>query len=151
MHARFTAKARTYRYRIVRRKNPFLSQFAYHFSAPLGIETMNRGADFLVSINDFTSFSKVNTEVKSNICRLTTARWTEEDDQLIFRIRADRFLRNMVRAIVGTLMDLGQEKITFDQLRKITASKNRSDAGESVPARGLALVDVEYPEFTSPS
>lgn len=150
MHARFSARARTYRYRILRKKNPFLSRFSYTCFTPLDLELMNRGADFLISVNDFTSYSKVNSDVKSHICQVTKAQWRKENDQLIFEIRADRFLRNMVRAIVGTLMELGQEKISFDQLRQITASRNRSDAGESVPASGLALVEVEYPEITSP-
>jgi tRNA pseudouridine38-40 synthase len=106
---------------------------------------MNQGAEYLKSISDFTSFSKINTDAKTNICRVTHARWEEQGDELVFVIRADRFLRNMVRAIVGTLMTLGTGRITLEEFRQIVAGRNRSDAGTSVPAAGLSLISVKYP------
>jgi len=147
VHARFSAQARMYKYVISRRKDPFQTRFAWFYYGNLDLDMMNQGAEFLLSVNDFTSFSKVNTETKTNICRVTKAEWILEGDELVFTIRADRFLRNMVRAIVGTLLELGAGKMSFDELRNVVASKNRSDAGESVPACGLFLVKVEYPEL----
>jgi len=147
VHARFSAQARTYRYVITRFKNPFITCYSHFHYGPVDLELMNQGAEFLLSVSDFTSFSKVHTETKTNICRVTFAKWETDGDKLVFTIRADRFLRNMVRAIVGTLLELGMEKITFDDFRKIIASKDRCDAGESVPACGLFLVKVEYPDF----
>jgi len=144
-HARFSASARTYQYIITRRKDPFLVNYSYFYVGQLDVDLMNRGADFLLSISDFTSFSKVDTDTKTNLCSLSSCRWEQSDDQLIFTIRADRFLRNMVRAIVGTLLEMGRGKITFNEFRQIVERKNRSDAGESVPAAGLFLVSVEYP------
>lgn len=147
-HARFSASARTYHYRITRKKDPFRVNFTYYYTGKLDVALMNRGAEFLLTISDFTSFSKVNTDTKTNICRVVYAAWEERGDELVFVIRADRFLRNMVRAVVGTLMSLGSGKITFDEFRQIVANKNRSDAGESVPASGLFLVSVDYPPGT---
>ncbi|MBC8316027.1 MAG: tRNA pseudouridine(38-40) synthase TruA [Bacteroidetes bacterium] len=147
IHARFSAQARTYQYVITRIKNPFISRYSHFHYGPVDLELMNKGAEFLLSESDFTSFSKVHTETKTNICRVTYAKWEEDGDNLVFTIRADRFLRNMVRAIVGTLLDLGMKKITFDDFRTIIASKNRCDAGESVPAYGLFLIRVDYPDF----
>ncbi|MBE0646705.1 MAG: tRNA pseudouridine(38-40) synthase TruA [Bacteroidales bacterium] len=146
VHARFSAKSRTYAYMISRKKDPFQVNHTYFFFGDIDTERMNKGADFLLEVSDFTSFSKVNTDTKTNICRVTHARWEEYDGRLVFTIRADRFLRNMVRAIVGTLMELGKGKLTFDEFRQIVASMNRSDAGESVPAKGLSLIAVEYPD-----
>jgi len=146
VHARFSATSRTYEYVISRYKDPFQVDFAYFYSGSLDVGLMNKGADFLLSVSDFTSFSKVNTDTKTNFCRVTNAKWEQHGMNLVFSIRADRFLRNMVRAIVGTLLGLGMGKISFDDFRQIVAGKNRSDAGESVPAVGLFLVTVEYPE-----
>ncbi|MFC2101782.1 tRNA pseudouridine(38-40) synthase TruA [Bacteroidota bacterium] len=145
IHARFSATTRTYTYTISRTKDPFQVNYSTYLFGEIGIEMMNQGAEFLLSVNDFTSFSKVNTDTKTNICRVKRAWWTESGDKLVFTISADRFLRNMVRAIVGTLLELGTGKMTFDEFRQIVAGKNRSDAGESVPAKGLFLVAVEYP------
>ena len=145
VHARFSALARTYHYIITRYKNPFSVNHSYCLYSNLDVDMMNKGASFLLDVNDFTSFSKVNTDTKTNICRVTYANWEQNMNELVFRIRADRFLRNMVRAIVGTLLELGTGKITFDEFRQVVASKNRSDAGESVPAAGLFLFSVDYP------
>ncbi|MBN1199429.1 MAG: tRNA pseudouridine(38-40) synthase TruA [Bacteroidales bacterium] len=145
-HARFSAIARTYYYVITRRKDPFQVNYSYYLFGDLDVDLMNKGADFLLSTSDFTSFSKVNTDTKTNICSVTYSRWEQKGDQLVFTIRADRFLRNMVRAIVGTLLEMGKGKITFDDFRQIVAGKNRSCAGESVPAAGLFLAAVEYPQ-----
>jgi len=145
IHARFSAGSRTYRYYITRDKDPFLVNYSYHIYGPLNVPLMNEGAAFLLSVSDFTSFSKVDTDTRTNICRVTEAVWTESGHKLVFTIRADRFLRNMVRAIVGTLLELGREKISFAEFQMIIAGKNRSDAGDSVPACGLFLEKVEYP------
>jgi tRNA pseudouridine38-40 synthase len=107
---------------------------------------MNEAANLLLTYSDFTSFSKVNTQVKTNICKIEKAHWQEEGQLLVFQITADRFLRNMVRAIVGTLIDVGKEKISIQDFRTIIDSKNRSNAGFSVPAKGLYLTDVIYPD-----
>lgn len=106
---------------------------------------MNNASDLLLGRQDFQCFSKSNTDVNTYFCHITTARWTKKNDQLIFTIEADRFLRNMVRAIVGTLVNVGLNKITLDQFKLIIANKNRSDAGVSVPAHGLFLTQVKYP------
>lgn len=145
-HARFDALSRTYLYQISRFKNPFLIGFAHYVYGRLDVELMNLGARQLLNYNDFTSFSKTHTQVKTNICRVKEACWVEEGDLLLFRITADRFLRNMVRAIVGTLLELGQHKITLEEFHQIVISRDRSSAGMSVPAHGLYLVDIQYPE-----
>lgn len=146
IHTRFSASARTYEYRIARHKNPFNQDFVYQYSGELDVELMNKGASILFDYQDFTSFSKLHTQVKTNNCKITYAKWEMRDDLLIFTITADRFLRNMVRAIVGTLLDIGKHKITLNDLRKIIENKNRSEAGFSVPAKGLFLTKIEYPE-----
>ncbi|MDD5507265.1 MAG: tRNA pseudouridine(38-40) synthase TruA [Bacteroidales bacterium] len=145
-HTRFDATSRTYRYQISKSKNPFLVGFAHFFFGSLDVELMNTGASVLLEYKDFTSFSKSHTQVKTNHCNIMDARWEEEGDLLVFTITADRFLRNMVRAIVGTLLELGQHKITLGEFHWIIESRNRSEAGMSVPAHGLYLVDVSYPE-----
>jgi tRNA pseudouridine38-40 synthase len=150
VHARFSATARTYKYYISRLKNPFTTRYRYYMYNPPDAGIMNQGAEFLLSVNDFSSFSKTSADTKTNICRVSHARWEEAGNELIFTITADRFLRNMVRAIVGTLLDHGSGKISFNEFRQIIAGKNRSDAGESVPAAGLFLVAVEYPILTPP-
>lgn len=146
-HARFSAVARTYKYYIARRKNPFARQYSYYYASPLDVEAMNRAAAVLCEYRDFTSFSKLHTDVKTNNCRLVRALWEEEGaDRLVFTIEADRFLRNMVRAVVGTLLDVGRGKLTVDGVRRIVAAKDRCAAGSSAPACGLFLVDVRYPK-----
>lgn len=145
-NARFDAFARTYKYQITRVKDPFLKDYAWFVYGDLDIEKMNKGAQSLLGKKDFKSFSKGKTQVKTTICTIEFAEWKAEGDVLIFTIKANRFLRNMVRAIVGTLVWLGRNKITFDDLEKIIEGKNRAEAGFSVPAQGLFLTKVEYPE-----
>ncbi|MBP6978793.1 MAG: tRNA pseudouridine(38-40) synthase TruA [Bacteroidales bacterium] len=145
-HARFDAVSRTYVYQISRRKDPFLVDLAHYVYGRLDVEVMNTGATELMNYRDFTSFSKLHTQVKTNYCKIMDARWTEEGDLLLFTITADRFLRNMVRAIVGTMLELGQHKITLAEFHQIIECRNRSSAGMSVPAHGLYLMDVQYPE-----
>lgn len=152
-HARFDALSRTYEYHIDTQKNPFTteSSFYYKFSQ-LDIEAMNCAAQILFEYTDFTSFSKLHTDVKTNNCKIMHALWTVEGTHLVFTIRADRFLRNMVRAITGTLIDVGRGKITIDDFRNVIETMNRGKAGVSAPAHGLYLVDVEYPtEVFSPT
>lgn len=144
-NARFDAISRSYEYRINRFKDPFANDFSWYRYGALDIEKMNRAAAFLLSVNDFTSFSKVHTQVKTNNCRLKEALWLEEGNRLVFKITADRFLRNMVRAIVGTLLEVGQGRMNMEELKRIVENKNRSDAGFSVPAHGLHLTKVVYP------
>ncbi|MCX6251156.1 MAG: tRNA pseudouridine(38-40) synthase TruA [Bacteroidetes bacterium] len=144
-NARFSALSRTYKYVISTKKNPFLEGFSYYLFGNLDIGLMNRGAEILLETKDFTSFSKVDTDTKTNICKVYHAAWAMKGDELIFTIKADRFLRNMVRAIVGTLLELGRTRITLDEFKVIIESKNRSAAGGSVPACGLYLEEIEYP------
>ena len=144
-HARFGAVSRSYEYIINRKRDPFLLNRAYYLYQPLSLELMNEAAKMLFEYDDFSCFSKSNTQVKTNLCRIIEANWKEADNLLMFTITANRFLRNMVRAIVGTMIDVGKEKISLDDFRKIIESKNRSDAGFSVPADGLYLVKVQYP------
>ena len=145
MHARFSATSRTYEYKISMQKNPFLTQFAYYFPYYLDVDLMNKAANQLIQETDFSCFSKSKTDTFTNNCNITEAHWKTENDILIFTITANRFLRNMVRAIVGTLLDVGQKKITVDEIPNIIASKNRSEAGQSVPAHGLYLTRIVYP------
>jgi tRNA pseudouridine38-40 synthase len=147
LHSRFSAVSRTYEYRISIRKNPFLTEFSYYHYGETDIEKMNRAAEILSEYQDFTSFSKLHSDNKTNICKIKQARWILENDMLIFTISADRFLRNMVRAITGTMLEIGTGKIDFDRFREIIESKNRSRAGFSVPASGLFLTNIEYAEF----
>ena len=144
-HARFSALSRSYEYHIIKVKDPFLKEFAYRYPGPLDIDLMNTGAAMIMNVDDFTSFAKLPAETKTNICRVTHARWTENGSSLVFSITADRFLRNMVRAIVGTLIDLGRGYLSLDDLQRIIEAKDRTRAGFSVPACGLYLVKVEYP------
>lgn len=155
-HARFSAVSRTYKYYIQRVKDPFGQDYSYYYYGPLNVEMMNEGAGMLLTYDDFTSFSRLHTQVKDHICHVSLASWVEEEDKLIFTITADRFLRNMVRAVVGTLLDLGRGKIGLEAFRSIIESKDRGSAGPSAPAQGLFLYDVKYPEgiiprYTDPS
>jgi tRNA pseudouridine38-40 synthase len=147
LHARFSAISRTYEYHIHTRKDPFLNEFSWFVHQKLDIGLMNSGAGLLKEFDDFTSFSKANVKRKTNICKIMMAQWELTGHRLIFSITADRFLHDMVRAIVGTLIDLGEHKISIEDLRLIIESKNRCGAGESVPAKGLYLIGVEYPGF----
>ena len=145
IHARFSAISRTYKYYINKNKNQFTYPFAYRPHPLPDIRLMNNACELLMHYEDFTSFSKLHTDVKTNICHLMEANWEETDEQLIFTIKADRFLRNMVRAIVGTLLDVGQKRITLEQFQQIIESKDRCKAGTSVPGNALFLCDIEYP------
>lgn len=147
-HARFDAVARSYQYIIARRKEPFLQGWAWQYWKPLDVQLMNEAAKLLYEFEDFSAFSKSNTQVKTNNCKIVNAEWEEQHDLLLFNITADRFLRNMVRAIVGTLVEVGQGKMSTDQFRTIIEGRSRSEAGASVPGCGLYLVKIEYPENT---
>ena len=147
-HARFSARARTYIYLLSEKKNPFGFEYVYRISLQsINFERMNEACSVLFEYTDFTSFSKLHTDTKTNQCRIDMAKWTKVDDLWMFTIKADRFLRNMVRSIVGTMLDIGRGKLTINDLRTIIETKNRCSAGMSVPPQGLALVDIEYPEL----
>jgi tRNA pseudouridine38-40 synthase len=143
-HARFSAVSRTYKYYILLRKDPFRREVAHTVFGKLNTGAMQKAADLLKEYTDFTSFSKIDTDVKTNDCRITKASWDISPERLVFKVTADRFLRNMVRAIVGTLLDVGFGKTDLQGLREIIESKNRSNAGASAPAKGLFLTDVIY-------
>ncbi len=144
--SRFDAVSRTYEYIISKHKNPFMIDRTYHVNMDFDIYAMNKAASILFEYIDFSAFSKSNTQTFTNNCKIYKAEWKQENDTLVFTIAADRFLRNMVRAIVGTLLDIGKGKLSSDDFKKIIESKERSNAGVSVPACGLYLVKVEYPE-----
>lgn len=143
-HARFDAKKRTYEYHIHTFKNVFLQEQSWYCLHELDIDLMNIAAAELLKFTDFQCFSKVHTDVNTFNCKIEEAYWIKENETLIFTIAADRFLRNMVRAIVGTLLNVGLKKITIEDFIKIIESKNRSEAGFSVPAHGLYLTKIEY-------
>jgi tRNA pseudouridine38-40 synthase len=143
-HSRFDATKRTYEYHINTFKNPFLQEQSWYFHQPLDVELMNEAAQLLLNHTDFQCFSKVNTDVNTFDCTIFEAYWKQEKDSLIFTISANRFLRNMVRAIVGTLINIGLHKITLTDFETIIESKNRDKAGFSVPAHGLYLTKIEY-------
>ena len=146
-HARFDATYRTYKYYITTRKNPFDRAYAWRIFQPLDFDKMNEAAVTLFDYTDFTSFSKLHTDVKTNNCKIMYAKWEQlEEDKWVFTIQADRFLRNMVRAIVGTLVEVGRGKLTIEEFRQIIEKKDRCSAGSSVPGHALFLVDVGYPE-----
>jgi tRNA pseudouridine38-40 synthase len=143
-HARFDAKKRTYHYYITSVKDVFSQEECWYYHQNLDVELMNQAAKILLNHTDFQCFSKVNTDVNTFNCTITEAYWTQENNQLIFTISADRFLRNMVRAIVGTLVNVGLHKITLSDFNSIIDNKNRNEAGFSVPAQGLFLTKIEY-------
>ena len=144
-HARFDALARSYEYRIWLGRNPFLLDTTWQlFHQKLDVKAMNEAAKILLEFENFQAFSKVRTEVKTFNCDVTKAVWIENGNELVFHITANRFLRNMVRAIVGTLVDVGKHKITKEDFRNIILSKDRSKAGLSVPAKGLFLTEITY-------
>ncbi len=144
LHARFNAISRTYHYYITRTKNPFHTNDAYFLYGDLDVDKMQEAANALFENEDFTSFSKLHTQVKTNYCKIMEARWFEQDGLLVFRIKADRFLRNMVRAIVGTLLEIGKGRMTLEEFRAVIERKDRCEAGTSVPAHALFLEEVEY-------
>jgi tRNA pseudouridine38-40 synthase len=145
-HARFSAVSRTYHYYMTTVKNPFQTEIAFYYHGKLDVTKMNEAADILFEYRDFTSFSRLHTDVKTNLCQIFQTEWVKESEMLIFKIKADRFLRNMVRAIVGTLLEVGKGKLTLEDFRKIIEKKDRKSAGTSAPAHGLFLVDIEYSE-----
>ena len=144
-HARFDAVSRTYRYYISRQKDPFVQDMALIFTGRLDVKAMQQAAGYLLDYEDFTSFSKLHTQTTTNLCRLAEARWEQTENQLVFTITADRFLRNMVRAIVGTLLEIGKGKLKPEDMKAIIEAKDRSKAGFSAPAHGLFLEEVRYP------
>ena len=145
-HARFDALTRKYQYHIYVGKDVFKDKLAVRMYHPLDFERMNEAALKLLEYRDFTSFSKLHTDTKTNHCKVTQANWRLHGDEWVFTIEADRFLRNMVRAIVGTLFDVGMQKMSVNDFCRIIEAKDRCQAGVSVPPHGLYLVDVCYPE-----
>ncbi|MDR1724081.1 MAG: tRNA pseudouridine(38-40) synthase TruA [Tannerella sp.] len=146
-HARFSAVARTYKYYISDRKNPFDSEWVVRMPLrKINFESMNDACHYLFDTEDFTSFTKLHSESKTNICKISEAEWHKDGERWVFTITADRFLRNMVRAIVGTLLAVGRGKISQEDFRRIIDAKDRCKAGTSAPARGLALINIVYPD-----
>lgn len=144
-HARFSAKRRTYHYYIHTRKDPFLRTHSWQVNVPLDFALMNEAAQILLQYSDFTSFSKTGTDVKTNICQMSEAHWDElRPGEWRFTVSANRFLRNMVRAIVGTLVEVGRHRMTIDQMRHAIEARDRQRAGESVPGHALYLTNIEY-------
>lgn len=157
-HARFDATERTYKYFVTFKKNPFLQNFSWYSPSSLDMEAMNQASKILLEVADFTSFAKLHSDVKTNICHVKDAFWKNVkedaegfnflgnlDDGIVFTITADRFLRNMVRAIVGTLILIGRHKISVVDFKDIIAKKNRGAAGVSMPAQALFLWQLKYP------
>jgi tRNA pseudouridine38-40 synthase len=145
-NARFSAISRTYKYYISRTKDPFFDSSSWFLHGDIDIAAMNEACGLLIKHSDFTSFSRLHSNSKTNICKIYSANWEEADNRLVFTIRADRFLRNMVRAIVGTLVEIGFGKMNHKEFEEIILAKDRCRAGKSAPAKGLFLVDIEYPE-----
>lgn len=145
-HARFDAVSRSYEYHLIQQKNAFVQDFAWYLKHSLDIGKMNEAAAILREYINFKCFSRSRTDVRTYNCRIDHAEWVKKDHLLVFHITADRFLRNMVRAIVGTLIDIGKGKYQVSHMHKIIKSKDRGEAGPSVPAHGLYLTGIEYPE-----
>lgn len=144
-HARFDAVARQYKYYVSTSKDPFSRDYSYYIKKSLDIDKMNEAAKILLDYKDFKCFSKSKTDVFTYNCDISFAAWEQKENLLVFTIKADRFLRNMVRAIVGTLIEIGLHKLEVEDLHHIIKSRNRSKAGKSVDAKGLFLTQVEYP------
>jgi len=144
-NARFSAISRLYTYYISRNKDPFSENTSWMIHSDLNIIIMNDACSILLDYSDFTSFSKLHSDTKTNICKIYLANWEQKDNLLIFTIKADRFLRNMVRAIVGTMVEIGSGKINLKEFEDIILAKDRCKAGKSAPAKGLFLTDIEYP------
>lgn len=144
-HARFDALSRTYLYRISLKKNAFTFNSAYYVKQALDVDKMKEASNVLFEYKDFQCFSKRNTDVKTYYCNIMQCDWSLKNDELLLVIKADRFLRNMVRAIVGTMINIGLGKLSIDDLHRIIQSKDRSEAGFSVPAHALYLIAVDYP------
>ncbi|MGM0612590.1 MAG: tRNA pseudouridine(38-40) synthase TruA [Bacteroidota bacterium] len=144
-HARFDAIERSYKYYITTEKDPFSNTFAYVYLAPLDLEKMNSAAEYLIGTHDYSSFARSGTDVNNYICTVKQATWVIDNKLFVFHITADRFLRNMVRAIVGTLIDVGRGQIEIEEVEKIMSYKDRQYAGKSVPGKGLFLTEIKYP------
>ena len=145
-HARFDATERTYKYFVTFEKTPFFYPLSWYCPNGLDLDRMNEAASMLLRVDDFTSFAKLHSDAKTNICRVTEAEWKMEGlDTAVFTITADRFLRNMVRAVVGTLVEVGRRKLTLNDFQCIIARKDRCAAGQSMPGEALFLWDVKYP------
>lgn len=144
-HARFDATARTYKYYVTAKKDPFTFGNVLKIHGECDFDAMNEAAAVLFDYTDFTSFSKLHTDVKTNNCRIMQAQWERQGEIWVFTIQADRFLRNMVRAVVGTLFEVGRGKLTPEGFRRVIEAKDRGRAGTSAPAHALYLTDVEYP------
>ena len=145
-HARFDAISRTYEYHISRDKDVFSEEYSYHLNYSLNKKKINKAIKIIINNKDFKCFTKSKTNVTNYICNIIDSKWMEFDKKYVFKITANRFLRNMVRSIVGTLIDVGLEKTSIDDFIEIIMSKNRSMAGYSVPAKGLFLTKISYPE-----
>ncbi len=146
-HARFDALSRTYRYIITTKKHPFLRELCTFIPHQPDLNLMNEASAFLLTCSDFTSFSKLHSNNLTNLCRIDALTWIMHGDFILFTITADRFLRNMVRSLTGTLLNVGRGKISMEEFRDITLSMDRSRAGTSAPAEGLYLTDISYPEM----
>ena len=146
IHARFNAESRTYIYRIATKKNVFSFNQSYYVKHKLDVVKMNEASKTLYNYKNFKCFSRSNTDVKTYNCDIKDIQWSLENDELVFKIKADRFLRNMVRAIVGTLLNIGTGKMTIDQLHAIIKSEDRTKAGASAPGHALYLSSIEYPK-----
>ena len=145
MHARFSATRRTYHYYLHTERDPFCRQYSCELHYELDFQLMNEAGRILCTYNDFGAFCKSHSDVKTTLCHVTEARWIQVDSShWYFRISANRFLRNMVRAVVGTMIDVGRHRVTLDEFRKIVEGKQRTQAGESMPAHALFLEDVAY-------
>nr|WP_308570899.1 tRNA pseudouridine(38-40) synthase TruA [uncultured Prevotella sp.] len=144
LHARFSAKSRLYRYYIHLKKNPFLKRYSWEVHYPLDFSKMNAAAAMLLGEKDFACFCKAGGNQNNTFCHVTEAHWDQVGEQWVFTIRANRFLRNMVRAVVGTMVNVGRHLITLDDFEQILAKGSRSDAGESVPGNALFLEEIKY-------
>ncbi|MBR4843202.1 MAG: tRNA pseudouridine(38-40) synthase TruA [Bacteroidaceae bacterium] len=146
-HARFDAISRTYKYYVTSAKSAFLRNYSWYLLNEPDFKLMNQSAELLLSTVDFTSFSKLHTDTRTNDCHVTEASWERlSDDRWVFTITADRFLRNMVRAIVGTLMEVGRHRMTIEEFSRVIIKRDRCSAGDSAPAQGLFLHKIEYPD-----
>ncbi|MCJ7449060.1 MAG: tRNA pseudouridine(38-40) synthase TruA [Bacteroidales bacterium] len=145
-NARYSAISRTYKYYISRVKDPFFDDSSWFLHGNINTGAMNDASGILLEHSDFTSFSRLHSDTRTNICRIFSAGWEETENRIVFTIKADRFLRNMVRAIVGTMLEVGTGKISLKEFEEIILVKDRCKAGKSAPAKGLFLVEIEYPE-----
>lgn len=146
-HARFDAVSRTYKYYIHLKKDPFIEDFSWQYHYTLNIDKMNKACAYIIGKHDFTSMAKLHSQTKTNICTISEAKWEQiESGKICFTVTADRFLRNMVRAIVGSLLEVGREKREIEWIQEVMNAKDRGKAGNSVPAKALFLCNIEYPQ-----